>query len=222
MVAARAAGEARRLRVAPAALASRDASRAASGVAPPQIASALSASGTVGTAFCYTITASNSLTSFGATNLPAGLSVSGATISGTPTQAGTFNVGLSATNAGGTGNATLVLTIGAAADTTPPTLLLPGDQVVEAASAAGAVVTFTADAIDSGQPSSLFSAGEKNSLTAKLNAAAKSLEKGNHTPAKNQLGAFTNHLEAMTKSGRITAAQAQPFIDTANRISGLL
>ncbi|HUK51813.1 MAG TPA: putative Ig domain-containing protein [Candidatus Binatia bacterium] len=84
-----------------------------SGVSAPVITSATSATGTVGTAFSYQITATNSPTSFGATNLPAGLSVSSTTglISGTPTAAGTSSVTISATNAGGTGSATLTLTI---------------------------------------------------------------------------------------------------------------
>jgi hypothetical protein len=82
-------------------------------VVAPVITSALTASGTIGAAFSYTITASNSPTSFNATGLPAGLSVNTSTgvISGTPTASGTSNVTISATNAGGTGTATLVLTI---------------------------------------------------------------------------------------------------------------
>ena len=84
-----------------------------SGVAAPVITSATTASGTVGTAFSYQITATNTPTSYGATGLPAGLSVNTSTglISGTPTAAGTSTVTLSATNGGGTGNATLTLTI---------------------------------------------------------------------------------------------------------------
>ncbi|MBZ5635741.1 MAG: putative Ig domain-containing protein, partial [Acidobacteriia bacterium] len=82
----------------------------------PSITSALSASGTVGTAFSYQITATNTPTSYGATGLPTGLSINTATglISGTPTSAGTSAVTLGATNGGGTGNATLTLTITAA------------------------------------------------------------------------------------------------------------
>jgi fibronectin type 3 domain-containing protein len=81
--------------------------------APPTITSAISASGTAGTAFHYQITASNAPTSYAAAGLTAGLTINAATglISGTPTSAGTSTVRLSATNASGTGNATLTLTV---------------------------------------------------------------------------------------------------------------
>lgn len=82
---------------------------------PPVITSATAASGNLGAAFNYTITATNSPTGFSATGLPPGLTTDGSTISGTPTQMGTFNVSLSASNASGTGpNAVLVLSIGKA------------------------------------------------------------------------------------------------------------
>jgi Right handed beta helix region len=79
----------------------------------PMITSSLTASGIIGTAFSYTITATNSPTSFNATSLPSPLTVNTGTgvISGTPTAVATTNVGISATNASGTGNATLTLTI---------------------------------------------------------------------------------------------------------------
>jgi hypothetical protein len=81
--------------------------------AAPVITSPTTASGTVGSAFSYQITASNVPTSYGATGLPAGLSVNSGTglISGTPTTAATSTVTLSATNGGGTGTATLTLNI---------------------------------------------------------------------------------------------------------------
>jgi len=80
----------------------------------PVSTSATTASGTVGSAFSYQISATNTPTSYGATGLPAGLSVNSTTglISGTPTAAGTSTVTLSATNSSGTGNATLTLAVG--------------------------------------------------------------------------------------------------------------
>ena len=72
----------------------------------------LTASGKTGTAFSYQITATNTPTSFTATPLPAGLSVSSTgLISGTPTVVAVTNVTITATNAGGTDTETLVITI---------------------------------------------------------------------------------------------------------------
>ena len=78
---------------------------------PIIITSASTASGRVGTAFSYQITASENATSFVANNLPAGLSLNTSTgaITGSPTVGGAFSVTISATNAGGTGSATLTL-----------------------------------------------------------------------------------------------------------------
>ena len=80
---------------------------------PPAITSAPSAAATVGQPFSYQITATNDPTSFGATGLPAGLSVNTTSglISGTPTTAGNATINLSATNSAGSGSATLRLTI---------------------------------------------------------------------------------------------------------------
>jgi len=82
--------------------------------AAPIITSAKTASGTVGSAFSYQITTINSPPyAYGATGLPAGLTINTGTglISGTPTAAGTSTVTLSATNHYGTGDATLTITI---------------------------------------------------------------------------------------------------------------
>ena len=89
---------------------------------PPAITSPLTASGTVGSAFSYQITASNNPTSFNATGLPSGLSVNMTTgvISGTSTTVGSFSVTISATNAAGTGSATLALSTAASASLFSP------------------------------------------------------------------------------------------------------
>jgi uncharacterized delta-60 repeat protein len=67
----------------------------------------------VGQQFTYQIVATNNPLSSDASNLPPGLSFNSSlsAIVGTPTQAGTFQVSLSASNAQGTTNATLTLTI---------------------------------------------------------------------------------------------------------------
>lgn len=84
---------------------------------PPVISSSLAATGTVGTAFSYQITASNGPTSYTATGLPAGLTTNSTTglISGKPA-VGTaavspYGVIISARNQAGTGKGTLNLTV---------------------------------------------------------------------------------------------------------------
>jgi hypothetical protein len=87
----------------------------------PVLTSAYAASGTVGTAFYFQITATNSPTSFSALGLPAGLSLNSTTglISGTPTTAGSPHVQVKASNAAGTStSATLIITISAATAST--------------------------------------------------------------------------------------------------------
>jgi hypothetical protein len=85
----------------------------AAGPPIPVITSPATATGTVGIAFTYQITATNSPTSYNATPLPAGLSVNttNGLISGTPTTAGVTNATISATNQHGTGSAPLAITI---------------------------------------------------------------------------------------------------------------
>ncbi|MEO7719183.1 MAG: putative Ig domain-containing protein [Capsulimonas sp.] len=85
------------------------------GGSSPAITSASSASGTVGTTFSYQITASNSPTGYGASGLPAGLSVNTSTglISGTPTASGGSSATVTATNASGSGSQAVTITIAA-------------------------------------------------------------------------------------------------------------
>ncbi len=90
---------------------------APAGVAPIVSNNPLTAAGTVGTPFGFTITASGSPTSFSAGPLPAGLSVVATTgvITGVPTTVGITPVLLTASNSTGTGIATLTITVAAAA-----------------------------------------------------------------------------------------------------------
>lgn len=88
---------------------------ASSSTFPPVITSSLTAVATNGIAFspAYSITTSNSATSFGATPLPLGLSHSAGTISGTPTGVVSYstNVTITATNSAGQDSEVLVITV---------------------------------------------------------------------------------------------------------------
>lgn len=117
----------------------------------PAITSVATAAGTVGSGFTYNIAASFTPTSYAATGLPGGLTVNTTTglINGTPNTSGTFAVGLTATNAFGTGNTTtLTITIAAAPVTgggggalgsAPTVTTQPADQSVTE----GGTATFT-------------------------------------------------------------------------------
>ncbi|MEO8383665.1 MAG: choice-of-anchor V domain-containing protein, partial [Betaproteobacteria bacterium] len=71
----------------------------------PAVTSSAAANGTVGQAFSYQITGTNSPTSYAVTGtLPTNVTINtiNGQISGTPTNSGTFNVNVTASNAGGT------------------------------------------------------------------------------------------------------------------------
>ncbi|MFA6287644.1 MAG: putative Ig domain-containing protein [Opitutaceae bacterium] len=109
---------------------------ATTSVAPVILNTVLSASGTVDTAFNFTVAATGTPTSYTASPLPAGLSIGLTTgaITGVPTTAGPVVVTLGATNAFGTANATLTITIAPAPLAAP---VIPGDPL----SAGGTVGT---------------------------------------------------------------------------------
>jgi len=108
--------------------------------AAPVITSATTVTGTLGTAFSYKITASNSPTSYNATGLPSWASIDTNTgaITGISDAIGSTSVTISASNGSGTGSATLTITIG-----TPPSITSiansEGGSVLQ-----GDPITFTA------------------------------------------------------------------------------
>ena len=180
-------------------------------ISPPAITSATSASGTVGTAFSYQITATNTPTSYSATGLPAGLSVSATTglISGTPSSAGTSTITLGATNSGGTGNATLTLTIA-----------VPAPAITSATSASGTVGTaFSYQIVATNTPTSYGATGLPAGL---LVSTTNGLISGTPTAS----GTSTVTLGATNAGGTgnatltLTITVAPPAITSATSASG--
>ncbi len=87
---------------------------APTGTSAPIMTSTATASGNAGFAFGFRVTASNAPASFSATGLPSGLSINALTglISGVASTPGIYPVNVSATNAFGTGNGSLSITLG--------------------------------------------------------------------------------------------------------------
>ena len=68
------------------------------------------------------------------------------------------------------------------------------------------------------QVNGVVSGGTANSLNAKLSSASASIDRGNLTAARNQLGAFINEVRALVQSGRLTQAQGDALVASAQRI----
>lgn len=90
-------------------------------------------------------------------------------------------------------------------------------STVVVASAAEAIGTLSTKAAALAADGTI-SNGESNALDASLRNALKSLDKDNPTPARNQLEAFINKVEAMQQSGRLDATTANALITYARRI----
>ncbi|MDR3405971.1 MAG: putative Ig domain-containing protein [Chthoniobacter sp.] len=181
--------------------------------APPVITSALTASGNTATPFSYAITASNSPTSYSATGLPSGLSVNTSTgvISGAPSAAGTSNVTISATNSGGTGSATLVLSIalGAPAITSP------------LSATATLNTTFSYSIAATGSPTSYNATGLPAGLSVNTSTG---LISGTPTAlgTSNVSLSATNSVGTGTATLVLTVAQPAPVITSSTNASGVL
>jgi DNA/RNA endonuclease G (NUC1) len=112
--------------------------------------------------------------------------------------------------AGGTYNVQLIVTdpLGLADTvTTTATVDTPAEGIAD-------VQALLQGLIDGGQINS----GNGNSLEVKLEGAIASFQGGQSTAAANKLTAFLNELNAMVQSGRLSAADAAPLQELANRL----
>ena len=124
-------------------------------VVAPVIGGTLKVQGQIGAPFEYRITATNAPNSYGAADLAPGLTLNTATglIGGVPTTVGTFSARLSATNASGTGNAILEVSVRPAA---PVLTVLPkvngfvGKTFQYQIQATGTGLTYSATGLPSG------------------------------------------------------------------------
>ncbi|HEX2854355.1 MAG TPA: putative Ig domain-containing protein [Opitutaceae bacterium] len=190
----------------------------------PIITGAATAPASVGTAVNYQIAATGVPTAYTAAGLPAGLSLNPSTgaITGTPTAAGTSIVVLTATNAFGTGNSTLTITV-AAANVAP--------IIVSPPTAGGSIgVPFTTYVIAAtGQPTSYSATGLPAGLT--LNSTTGAISGTATVPgtygvtvtATNSFGSSTVPVTIVitssptAASSRITAFSARSQAGTGNQ-----
>jgi PKD repeat protein len=103
----------------------------------------------VGSNFSYNITGTNNPTSYNAIGLPSGLSINtgNGSISGVPASTGAFHVTITASNAGGTGSASLALTI---SPQLPPSAPVASITVTPLSGSAPLIVTGDASASTGG------------------------------------------------------------------------
>lgn len=179
----------------------------------PVITSA-AASVIAGTPFNYAVTASGGPTSFGAANLPPGLTFNNGVISGTPLIVGTDSIQMSATNASGVGYGNLALTV-----------KLPLPAITSAAIADGMTNKPFNYIIQATSVATSFSAGNLppglvlNSLTGAITGATTNGGIYNVIiTASNSTGATTNLLTIVI----YTNTPPAPFITSALTATGSL
>jgi hypothetical protein len=63
---------------------------------------------------------------------------------------------------------------------------------------------------------------EVNPLLASVDAASRQIQRGNNTPAINELGAFANKLNAAAMTGRMSPGAAQQLTAMVTRIQRVL
>lgn len=76
-------------------------------------------------------------------------------------------------------------------------------------------IEYTEELIDQLLDAGDLTGGQANALTTKLERALDSLARGNERAATNQIGAFINQVEALVRSGRITAEEGDALIAAA-------
>lgn len=167
---------------------------------PPVIPEySLTTTGVVGVPFTYRFQVGNAPTSFTVINLPPGLvfDTSTGVISGTPTQANTTFVNMTARNDYGRGEAVLMIVI-APAGTTPPTA---APVITSAGTASGTVGTALAayTIAASNQPTSYGATGLPPGLTVNTST-------GTITGTPTTAGTFTATLSATNGFGTTTAS----------------
>jgi hypothetical protein len=116
----------------------------------PTLSGSAVVNATVNSAFSYSITGSNSPTSYAASGLPAGVSLNTSTgsITGTVTAAGSYPVTISATNGAGTSSATLTINVAPVAGPVLPVIT----SVAGTTAVAGSAFSYAVQA--SGSPTS--------------------------------------------------------------------
>lgn len=118
-------------------------------IIPPTITSSSTASGAQLQPFNYKIEASGSAPiTFSATDLPAGLALSGDTITGAPESSGIVMIPLTASNSAGSDSKTLTLTIAHTVASNQAPVVASRPSAVPNPGVAGQVIQFTATATD--------------------------------------------------------------------------